>query len=311
MKSAVCTLFEGDYHYGVGALANSLYAGGFRGILYVGYRGALPPWVGNVSANCKPTEYTPAEGLTLRFISLNVRVHLANYKPDFMLKLFQEHCPDADALFYFDPDIIVKCRWIFFREWVNAGVALCTDINPSMPINHPIRFGWKQLCAKHGFTVKRELDTYFNSGFLGLRRNHADFLRNWQRTMELTRSVVGDLDRIKVPDEKFLFCSMDQDAMNIACMISEDEISPMGQDGMDLQSGGGGYIMSHAVGATKPWRKAYARTAILRGLAPSRADRQYFKHLKYPIRLYSATSLACKLFDLKLASALGRFVRAN
>jgi hypothetical protein len=309
MTSAICTLFEGDYHYGVGALANSLYAQGFRGTIYIGYRGSLPPWIGIVTANCKPTEYTPVEGLTLQFILVTTEVHLASYKPDFMLRLWEEQCPDADALFYFDPDIVVLCHWNFFREWVTAGLAICADINASMPSNHPTRFRWKQLCAKHGLTVRRELEAYFNAGFLGVRRDQMNFLRNWQHALEIARSIVGGLNQLKIRDENFLFFTPDQDAMNIACMLSEDEISPIGQDGMDFQYGGGGRVMAHATGVIKPWHKIMLVETVVKGRSPSRADKAFYSSVRCPIRVFSSGSFLSRKVDLTLASAVGRYIK--
>jgi hypothetical protein len=311
MKSAVCTLFEGNYHYGVGALANSLYAQGFRGTIYAGYRGELPPWIGGSSTVDGFVEFSPVQGLVLRFIPLDTKIHLTNYKPDFMLSLWQKHCREAESLFYFDPDITVICRWSFFEEWVQAGVAMCADINPAMPENHPLRHAWKQFYQPNGISFRREPDLYFNGGFLGLARLQIEFLHCWQQLQELMTPEIGGLQNVNVKDRTYLFHKTDQDAMNVAAMASESPISPMGQDGMDFQQGGGGYVMSHALGGQKPWKKQFLSSVLRRGHAPSRADRLFFRHVKTPIPLYSSAAFSCRQASLLAASLLGRLVGKN
>jgi len=308
MSSAICTLFEGNYHFGLGSLANSLYAQGYRGAIYAGYRGALPPWAAQAKTVNGVTEFTPAEGLTLKFIRLTTQAHLTNFKPDFMLSLWQDHCPLAQSLFYFDPDITVICRWTFFEEWVQAGVALCADMNPAMSPNHPLRHAWRQFYQPQGVVFRRELGTYFNGGFVGLRQDQAEFLHCWRRLQELMEPKIGGLENVNIRDRTFLFHKTDQDALNVAAMACESPISPMGQDGMDFQQGGGGYVMSHAYSSQKPWKKQFIRAFFERGWGPSRADRSYFEHVESPIRLYSALALAGKRFPLLTASLLGRFM---
>ena len=64
--SVICTLFEGDYHLGLGALINSLHARGFRGDLYAGLRGELPPWTrSQAQQNGSGWSYRVDEGLTI------------------------------------------------------------------------------------------------------------------------------------------------------------------------------------------------------------------------------------------------------
>ena len=308
MSSAICTLFEGNYHYGLGALVNSLYAQGYRGTIYAGYRGALPPWVADAKKSSDWVEFSPATGLVLRFIPLTTTIHLTNYKPDFMLSLWEHHCPQAESLFYFDPDITVFCRWSFFEEWVHAGVALCADINPDMPANHPIRHAWKKFYSPHGIMFRQTPDIYFNGGFVGLRRDQIPFLHCWQRLQELMAPEIGGLKSVNVRDRTFLFNKTDQDALNIAAMANESPVSPMGQDAMDIQFGGGGYVMSHALGAQKPWNKKFMQNLFFRGNSPSRADRLFFRHVETPIRLYPTATLTGKRFLLLGAGFLARFM---
>lgn len=92
MNHAICTLFEGSYHQGVAALANSLHQAGFKGRIYAGYRGALPTWAASATPLDLPrwpgaTVMPLAEQLSLAFLPLDTQHHLTNYKPEFMLDL--------------------------------------------------------------------------------------------------------------------------------------------------------------------------------------------------------------------------------
>jgi hypothetical protein len=134
-----------------------------------------------------------------------------------------------------------------------------------------------------------------------------EFLDCWRRLQEMMAPEIGGLQNVNVRDRAFLFHKTDQDALNVAAMASESPISPMGQDGMDFQHGGGGYVMSHALGGQKPWAKRYVRSVLRRGNAPSRADRNYFRCVMSPIRLYPSATLSYKRLVLLTASFLGRF----
>jgi hypothetical protein len=117
------------------------------------------------------------------------------------------------------------------------------------------------------------------------------------------------LDVMKFGERTEPFNCLDQDMFNITVMASETPISSMGQDGMDFQFGGGGYVMSHSIGSPKPWNKPFLLTVICRAASPSRTDREYFKHVEFPIRLYPLVVLRFKRFRLLAASFLGRFMR--
>ncbi len=306
MNSAVCTLFEGDYYYGVGALVNSLYKHGFRGVIWAGYRGALPPWVKNIQQYTHYQEFEVAEGCCIRFIAVSTRAHLTNYKPAFMLDLWGNYCPDADELFYFDPDIVVKCRWSFFMEWAYRGVALCQEVsNQYWPVDHPIRLMLRDFAEANGFTCYRSSSQYFNGGFIGVHKKFRSFLELWVELIQKAQDEGGNVQEFNLGDITKLFNSLDQDTLYLASTISEYPLSTLGSEGMDFVSGG--FTMSHAVGSAKPWRKHMLREAVV-GNAPTSADKGYWQHTKVPISLYSASMRIFKIVDLRCGAGLGRFV---
>jgi hypothetical protein len=232
MNSAVCTLFGGDYHYGVGALANSLYAHGFRGTIFAGYDEPLPTWAKNMEKHDGYFQFNVTDGLSIRFIYLEPGVHFSNYKPDFMLEVWEKHCPQAEALFYFDPDITIKCRWSFFEEWVGYGIALVQDItNSDMPDNHPIRCAWKHHAATLGLVIQRPLSQYFNGGFVGITRSHMSALELWKRLQQSLNSIGIDTSIMMPADGRSnAFGARDQDMMNIMAMTTEHPLSTIGPE---------------------------------------------------------------------------------
>jgi hypothetical protein len=85
IKSFVCTLFEGHYHYGLAALTNSLYNNGFRGDIYAGYKGCLPTWASKSFINYNliwngASTLNVTEGLNIHFLPIDSNYHLTNYK---------------------------------------------------------------------------------------------------------------------------------------------------------------------------------------------------------------------------------------
>jgi hypothetical protein len=170
MQEIIVTLSERRYHYGVAALINSLVKAHFKGLLIVGYRGALPQWLRSLRE--EESKYIVNEHLTIKFILLDVGMHFGYYKP-FLLKEVLGY-PNIRTVYYFDPDIVVVAPWQFISSWANMGaVALCTDnAFPFVHRNHPWRSEWKKLALNANIIGEDAvLDHYINSGFIGIAKN--------------------------------------------------------------------------------------------------------------------------------------------
>ncbi|WP_345955126.1 hypothetical protein [Mucilaginibacter sp. PAMB04168] len=314
MSSVICTLFEGHYHFGVASLVNSLQKNGFAGDIFAGYRGSLPFWAADAKESSLPNwptayTFTVSDQIQLHFLPLTTEYHLTNYKPNFLLELWDGPAKSADNIFYFDPDITVKCEWEFFESWVQCGVALVHERSMNdMPPSHPLRQWWFKVIEKCGKTVTRDLYSYINGGFCGVNKRHIEFLQTWVSVMDAGFKYF-ELSASQFKHKltrSHLFQAQDQDGLNITAMCSLSPISEIGPEGMDLISGG--KIMSHALGSTKPWKKKFIRTA-LRGKGPSLADKHYWLYAKYPIKAHSDYEQRLKKTSLLLSSFIHRFYR--
>ncbi|MCF2519162.1 hypothetical protein [Dyadobacter sp. CY351] len=313
MNIVVCTLFEGHYHYGVAALVNSLSKNGFTGHIYAGYKGSIPEWAngkkGRVLHWDNASTITPADGIDVHFIPVKTDFHLTNYKPGFVIELMEQVSSDVSGVFYFDPDIVIKCRWSFYELWLTLGVPLVHEItNNDMPATHPVRILWRDLILKNDLEVTNHIHSYINAGFWGISRENVEFAHLYKKFVDISvtdynmdlNDFTFDLDRTNP------FFAKDQDALNIAAMCSRVPLSEYGPEAMDFVHGG--KVMSHATGSPKPWKKNYM-LSFLKGNPPSLSDRAYWNNTNDAVRLYPGYYVGLKQLEMKIATFLGRFYK--
>lgn len=308
MNVTLCTLFEGNYHFGVAALSNSLAAAGYEGELWVGYRGALPGWITGSPAFDRASGRLPVTPrFALRLLALDTPLHFTYYKPTFIREMLERHAPDAAVVAYIDPDIVVKCDWPALAGWFTEdGISLAEDVNWCFPARHPKRLLWGRFFAAHGIAPRRGLERYYNAGFIAASRAHLEFLDLWRRLCDLVVAHNAHARELKAGGSAALFHSTDQDALNFALTVCEAPLNTAGPEAMDFVPGG--YYLSHAIGPVKPWHGGHIRQA-LRGRPPSAASKWYYRFANAPIRVYSDADLARRRLALNLAAAIGRIYR--
>jgi hypothetical protein len=214
MVSTICTVFERDFHIGLAALINSLYGNGFRGTVWAGYRGSLPPW-SKLPDSTEIQDFKPTTDLTVRFVPLSTQEALIRYKPEFMMQIIESSGADLRELFYLDSDIVVNAPWSFFQDWITYGIAVCEDINSPVHHTHPVRGFWRKNYASNDIALRRELDVYVNGGFLGLTKENFGFLEHFRRIKKLYLSTVTSSgDRFLEDQRVSLYSSSgEQDAL--------------------------------------------------------------------------------------------------
>lgn len=310
-NSAICTLFEGDYHLGLAAFVNSLVEAGYKGTIWAGYRGMLPPWINQLTCeeNNDDDEYKVTDNVRIVFLQLATDIHFTNYKPDFMLDILANQAPECSYLWYFDPDIFVLMRWSYFETWQRYGVALCQEIVDNiLPTDSPLRKQWMDLAEGSGYSNPRPINHYFNAGMVGVPAGHSEFLLAWKKLIELAKSMGCDLKSLWHGSRELPFNISDQDALNIAIMYAQCPLTTIGPQGMGFVFGAS-MAMYHAVGQ-KPWRGSFLLRA-LKGIPPSGAMKCFLAKSQGPIHAYSPAQLLAKRLACSLASFIGRFYRRS
>lgn len=305
--STVITIFEGHYHKGVAALVNSLYAHAYEGIIWVAYKGTLPPWA-KIDSNTEGIEkMIVRDNLMLHFVRFPANLFLPYAKPNLLLDIFDKYMPTVENVFYLDCDIVVKCRFSYFEEWAKCGIALCEDIFSPFSSSHPQRLLWAKYFEKYNIVVKNKDNQYVNGGFIGLNRQAKSFLYTWKQVQELMLEDFKEISTLGVKDPTYLFHKTDQDALNIAKDITEETLSIADPTAMDL-SAGFGYVMSHAIGKNKPWQKNWLLQVIKYGQRPTMTDRLFMTHTASPINIYNNNERWRKQMHIKIASAVARVI---
>jgi hypothetical protein len=320
MKCVVCTLFERHYHFGVAAFVNSLCKSGFKGTIYAGFRGPLPPWAesgAKIQSNGHSLlEVTP--DVRIIFVPIKTPAHLTNYKPDFMLQVEALAAAETDAILYCDPDLLINIEWEYITDWISCGVAVCEDVNSPMPKHHPTRVGWRRFFKQHGHDLQYASTSYANGGFVGLTWNYRKILPLWQEFMVHIAKLLGSGNIVGIEGGQMLsglygfadcFSKTDQDALNAIIEASPDiPFSFLGQEAMGFR--GGRTILPHALGNPKPWNRPYVRLA-LKGTPPAKVDKIYWSMVEGPLRPYSASQISSARGQIAVAASMGRFIRRS
>jgi lipopolysaccharide biosynthesis glycosyltransferase len=245
-------------------------------------------------------------GLPVELVEMNGDLHMVHEKPAWFRYLMDELEPEATEFFFFDSDIIVDNRMSFFGEWVQQGVAICGDVNYKFHRSNPIRKEWAINVTEHHRTVKNTYDYYYNSGFLGWRREHAKFIYDWNDAFSFLAPHSGGMKEFRVKDRTNMVLSANQDSLNVAMMMTDVPVSALGPEAMGFEHGL--KLIHHPLGP-KPWSRNFSKD-FLYGKPPRQADIMFWKNINgSEFNPVSKTLAFWRLFSCKAYRLLGRFYR--
>jgi hypothetical protein len=299
----VCTIGEGHYFQGVAALVNSLVHAGFAGTVAVGYRGDPPGWLNRFAPGATPKSYIITRDVILQLIVIDGAWHLNNCKPDFIRRVLFDLYRQADLVYYFDTDVVVKGRWQTLADWASSGIVVVLDVADTfMPPEHVYRREWQALAARQNRQCRR-FTGYVNGGCVGIARKFAGLAEVWSLLMAQLEADGTDMTEMKSKTGKPEYSRMDQDVLNATLMATELPVNLLGPEAMGMFPWVG-EIIPHAMFHKKPWIRNYILDA-LRGFPPSHIHRAYWQFVDGPIRPFAPGELVFKRLQLRIARLIG------
>jgi len=67
-------------------------------------------------------------------------------------------------------------------------------------------------------------------------------------------------------------------------------------------------LMEHAIGDIKPWKNRFLKQLIVSGHKPNAAEKAFFLHCDYPIRIFPGYKYKIKKADVLISSFFGRIL---
>ncbi len=304
------TLVENHYFLGFSALLNSLVDhGGCIDKVIAGYRYDLPTWLPPLTERNGIQTFTLPSGIVVDLVKLDGDgLHMVHEKPAWCLNVQENLAPEADEYYFFDSDITIDNRMSFYSEWLEEGVAICGDVNFVFDATHPARKKWAKAAEAAGHRIVNNIDSYYNSGFLGWRNDQKQFIHDWMEASRILSAYSGDMKQFRVHDRTYMVLSTNQDGLNLAIMITEEPISLVGPDGMGFTFGM--QLMQHPIGK-KPWKRNFILDFI-KGYPPRKGDLTFWKAANgSELAPYSAFTVRRKVVTVKLLKLFARFYQRS
>jgi hypothetical protein len=264
--------------------------------------------------------------VTIRLVELETSRPLTYYKPEFLNQVWGQAEAGVTSVSYMDCDMVLGCDWAFVRAWVAGGLALVEDLpHRSVRADHPLRRAWKSFMTTAGVPATRDVERYFNAGFIGVPQRCRAILEPWSalavaleglpragdREPHFVRGVRTTNHSLRVADDVLAvmrpYLIEDQDALNMAIMATTVPICPAGPDAMGFTSSRTPVFL-HCVGADKPWSTSYMGRLIRSGEGPSFADDMWWLYSDGPIKVAHGASYARRRWSWRTAKLLRRWV---